>query len=472
MPEGLGAQQVRGIFFPKRKQFTFHRINMEYLVPLKSMRRNSIYTLLDTGLRNNLRNIGGSDEVLYSLRPQLEDLATRVSVQGVQLMREREYLRDHLFEKVNHGFDSYRAEVEADFANRKLTESLVAKADSSFGHVLTAEHLLKDALRVNPEDYRAHFELGWIYLFVLDSLANAEFHLEVSAQLALQQGNVSFSLFARRHLADACYSQRKFGQATEQALQVLQTPRQNDMEHLYECARYLAASGEVQMATHRLAALVAQSPVYYVQAQAEPDFTRHDAIKAMLQDLRTIRVKRIRHHVHTSWQNHRLAHMTLPDRINSHDLFQQIFNQHVRVMGQLPYVALSQREQQIGKLILDESERRVLKEIRQRSLSYERASEKKRQRWSWVNKVGGFFLHSAAVLLLGCSLFFAARFVADSLGVGVLLSANDWVNRLFSLLLVLSVAGVALVHFIPLGVKKLLRKQVELDNTLKLLQAP
>ncbi len=91
MPIGLEAQQVRAIFFPKRKHFTFHRINMEYLVPLKALQRESVYSLLDAGLRNNLRNIGAKDEIIFSLRPQLEGVAGRMSLQGQRLAREREF---------------------------------------------------------------------------------------------------------------------------------------------------------------------------------------------------------------------------------------------------------------------------------------------------------------------------------------------------------------------------------------------
>ena len=470
MPEGLEAQQVRAIFFPKRKQFTFHRINMEYLVPLKSMRRDSVYTLLDAGLRNNLRNVGGTDDVLCSLRPQLEGLASWVSAQGTRLVREREQLRGQLFEQARHGFHAYRAEVEVDFANIKLVESFASKQATGFEQVLTAEHMLRDALGVNPQNYRAHFELGWIYLSLLERLPEAEFHLECASRLALKQGDIGFAAFARRHLADACYSQHNYSAALENCLQVLHTPGLvDDMESLYECTRYMAAQGEVGLATQRLAVLVARSPVYYVLAQVEPDFTAHEGIRGMLHDLRQGRVNRISHYVHVTWQNHPLARMPLPDRIDPNRLFQQTFHQHVRVMSHLPYVTLTQRENQIADLILDASAKRIVKEIRHRSRQYEQASEKKRQRWSWVNKTGGFFLHSAVVLLLGCVMFFAARYVADMLGMGVLLSANDVVTHVFFLLLVLLLVGIALVGFIPLGVRKLLRKQVELDNTLKLI---
>jgi hypothetical protein len=132
MPIGLEAQQVRAIFFPKRKQFTFHRINMEYLIPLKSLQRESVYSLLDAGLRNNLRTIGAKDEIIFSLRPQLEGVAGRILAQGLRLAREREILREQLAKQVQRGFQVYRAEVEVDLANLKLSEALALEQKTGY----------------------------------------------------------------------------------------------------------------------------------------------------------------------------------------------------------------------------------------------------------------------------------------------------------------------------------------------------
>ncbi|MGB0845747.1 MAG: tetratricopeptide repeat protein [Thiolinea sp.] len=469
MPKGLEARQVRAIFFPQRKCYAFHRINMEYLASLKSMSRESICSLLDAGLQGNLRKIGGSDDVLHSLRPQLEGLANRVNIQGFQLQKDREALRGQLVAKSREGFSAYRAEIGVDFANRKLSESLLLQATQAHDNVLTAEHMLKEALQVDHRNYRAHFELGWAYLFLLDAVEHAEFHLACATRLAEESGNRAFAVFAMRHLADACYTQQKYDKAINIALEVIRVAPETDHEHLYECARYLAAGGEVEAATRRLAALAGKDPAYYVQAQAEPDFNQHESIKRMLHDLRLSRVQRIQHYVQTTWQNHRLSRMLLPDHIDSNHFFKKTFDQHVRVMAQLPYGALTDRESQIGDLIVHDSERRICREIRQRSIQYENTTELRRQRWSWINKLGGMFLHTSAVLLLACLMFFAARYVAGLLGMGALLSADSIINYIISIVFILLIAGGLLIQFVPLGSKKLLRKQIELDNTLKLL---
>lgn len=472
MPIGLEAQQVRAIFFPKRKQFTFHRINMEYLVPLKSLRRESVYSLLDAGLRNNLRTIGAKDEIIFSLRPQLEGVAGRMSLQGQRLARERELLREQLAKQVQRGFQAYRAEVEADLANLKLSEALALEQSSGgYEHMLTAEYLLRDAVATNVKNYRAHFELAWIYLTVLESLAEAEYHFQIASRYALEQGDMLFAHFAQRHLADTCYSQAKFGEAVEHSLSVLHCHTETDLESRYEHIRYLAAVGEVEQATTKLAALVSVSPVYYVQAQAEPDFRQHTAVRGMLFELRQQRVDRITHYVHTSWQNHPLARLTLPDQIDPELLFRQTFKQHIKVMAHLPYMTLTARENQIAALIVDYSQRRVIKELNTRSKSYELASEKKRKKWGWVNKTGAALLHVAAVLLLACIFFFAARYLADLAGVGVVLAGSEAVMNLALITLPLLLAGLLLISFIPKGVRRLFYKQLELDNTVKMLNS-
>lgn len=467
MPIGLEAQQVRAIFFPKRKQFTFHRINMEYLIPLKSLRRESVYSLLDAGLRNNLRTIGAKDEIIFSLRPQLEGVAGRILAQGLRLAREREVLREQLAKQVQRGFQVYRAEVEADLANLKLAEALALEQKTGYESVITAEYLLRDAVTTNVKNYRAHFELAWIYLTVLESLADAEYHFQIAVRYAVEQGDLLFAHFAKRHLADACYSQSKFGEAIEHSLAVVHGSAETDLESRYEHIRYLAAAGELDHATQKLSALVSASPVYYVQAQAEPDFRQHTMVRSMLFDLRQKRVDRITHYVHTSWQNHPLARLALPDQIDPEFLFRQTFKQHIKVMAHLPYMTLTARENQIAALIVDDSQRRVIKELNSRSKSYEKASEKKRKSWLWVNKTGAMFLHAAAVLLLACILFFAARYLADLAGFGTVLAGSEAVMNLGLMILPLLLAGLLLIGFIPKGARRLFYKQLELDNTAK-----
>ena len=220
---------------------------------------------------------------------------------------------------------------------------------------------------------------------------------------------------------------------------------------------------------HRLAALVNQDPAYYVQAQIEPDFTQHAAIKSMLYDLRRSRMQRIQHYVRTTWNNHRLSQMILPERIDPGQVLKKTLDRHVRVMAQQPYGVLTQREDKIGDLIVYDSEQRVCQEIRQHARRYEQITELRHRRWSWVNKLGGLFLHTSVVLLLASLMFFAARYVANLLGMGALLSADSIINYMVSVVFVLLLAGGLLIQFIPWGSRKLLARQVELDKTLKVL---
>lgn len=469
MSHGIEARQVRAVFFPERKRNTFHRINLEYLSSLKAMSRDTVQLLMTHGLQGNLRRAGGSDDVLLSLRPELQLQSIAVHQQGLKLQRERDLLRSQLSTRSRESFSLYRAEVGVDFANQQLSESLALRTPQARDRILSAEHVLKEALSVDHSNYRAHFELGWTYLFLLDAAELAEFHLNCAARLAREDGNRPFAAFAQRHLADACYGRGNYEQALSHAVDVLSLSETGDAEPEYEYARYLAAAGQVTAATHQLAGIVTDSSLHYVQAQLDPMFREHDEIAAMLYDLRDLRVKRIRHYVHTTWQNHLLARMALPDSIDPNRLFQQTFQQHVRVMEHLPYGTLSRREQQIGELIVRESQQKVQQVLRLRSRNYEQKSEVKRQRWSWVNRSGGFLVHTAAVFLLACIFFFVARQVAGFLGVGALLSADSLVNQLLLVMLLLFSVGVVLLQFVPWGVHKLLRKQVELDNTLKLL---
>lgn len=470
MINGMTVPTAQGIFFPAHKRCVFHRINLEYLVPLHGMDRQNVYGLLDAGIRNNLLKFGSADDALQSLRPQLEMLASHVSMQGMRLQRGREDMRKQLLGKGEFSFPLYRAGMEVDFASKKLTEFLHAGGGSTaHKHVLTAEYLLKNALEVNNSNHRAHFELGWIYLFMLDRLPEAAFHFGQAAQLA-QTVDPAFAVFALRHQADTFYCLQDAGNAVEAAFAALRNSHQPDLENLYECSRYLAVAGDEEAAARQLVQIVTHSPVYYVQAQVEPDFAAVGEIRCVLRDLRADKVDRIQTYVHQNWKRSSLATLSLPDGIDSTILFRQVCQQHVRVMEYLPYVTLSQREKQIGDMILGASHKRIVREVRLRSRQYEQNLEQQRSRWSWVNRLGGAFIHASAVLLLGVLMFYLLRFISGLLGVGSLLGSDSVITAAMSGMLLLGVAGVTLFQFVPFGVKRLLRKQVELDNTLHLLR--
>ena len=96
MPVFMEANPIHTIVFPAYKAHTCHRINVEYLAPLQAMRRDGIYKTLTKGIRTNLRKIGSEDDVVHSLRPQLENLASHLSLQTLQLVQARQHLHSNL----------------------------------------------------------------------------------------------------------------------------------------------------------------------------------------------------------------------------------------------------------------------------------------------------------------------------------------------------------------------------------------
>ena len=453
-----------------RQFHAFHRLNLEYIASLGGMQPQDITRLLDKGIRGNLHRSGENDAVMPGLQAHLEWQAATVFTQSQALSQDKERLRKQLLADSQGSFSLYRAGMGADFASKQLSESLVVSAADAQQRVLLAERMLNDALSANEYNYRAHFELGWMYLFLLDKLPEAAFHLNIAVQQA-EPCNPLFAQFARRHLADAWYGLQEFGKAAELALSVLPHAVPGDLEVRYELSRYLAAGGETQAAAQQLAQVVGRSPLYYVQAQAEPDFAGKPELAGVLQDLRSVRVQRIQHYVHAQWQQNALASLALPDQIDSGALFLQVVEQHERVMTHLPYVTLSQREQQIGARILAASQQRIIHEVRLRSRHYEQVAEKERQRWSWVNQTGGALVHISTILLLASLMFYLLRFVLDLFGIGNLLDADAMVGNILGSMLLLGSAGITLLQFVPWGMKKLLVKQVELDNTVSFLKS-
>lgn len=469
MPKGRQASLSQVVFLPQHKQFAFHRINIEYLVSLKTLNQQSTLNLLQSGLRNNMNLHGSEHEAcVHSLRPQLDAQAWHITQQGRQFRKQREDLKQHFSKR---DFRLYRANCEVDFAHQRLIDSLNTQNTQADQQVSLAEHMLRDALQANANNYQAHFELAWIYSGLQHKFTEAAFHFETAARLAKRHNDDLFTVLALRHLADTRYMQGQHGKALELAFEVqYEAHEHNDLEYSYELSRYLAANDEIENAQTKLAQVVTQSPLYYVHAQVEPDFQAHDDVRQMLGELHQNRVRRIQHQVRRTWHESPVSQLQLPDHISPNDLFKQVFEQHSRVMEDLPYTVLSKREEAISDLVVQSSQQRISKEITKRSRSYESQVERKRSKWSWVNKLGGFCLHSAAVLFLAILLFFTARFAANAAGMSGLLSADTYIMPTLVTLLTCLVTGSLLIQFVPWGNKERLRKQVELDNSLLLLQ--
>lgn len=469
MSEVSKMQPLQEIFFPSHKQQVFHRINMEYLVPLQAGGSNDIYRWLERGIRTNLQNRGCDEQLLQGLQSQLHWQAQQLHQQGERLRQDRQQQRQQLLSHSRGDFSLYRAGMGVDFAHKKLAEALDS-SDAQQGIEL-ASGLLQSALSVNEQNYRAHFELGWIYLFTQEKLSDALWHFNVAAAQAAEY-DPAFAVFVRRHLADAYYSLQDFGQAAETTLALLHDHTEDkNPEIVYESSRYLAACGEHGQAVEHLTQVITQAPVYHAQAQAEPDFVDNAVVNERLQLLHNSKVDRIQTSVEQGWQDSPLSTMKLPDQIDAGDLFQQVCQQHSRVMIQLPYTTLIQREHQIGQQILDASAKRIVREVQLRSRHYEQVAEKQRSRWSWVNQLGGALIHISAILLLAALMFYLLRFVLDLAGIGYLFNPDSTVSLVLGGMLLLGISGVTLAGFVPFGMNKLLRKQVELDNTVRLIRS-
>jgi hypothetical protein len=456
MPAFLEANPIQAIVFPAYKAHTFHRINVEYLAPLQEMRREAIYKALTTGIRTNLRKVGSEEDVVHSLRPQLEHLASHLSLQALRLLRARQHLHSNL---------AYLTQPPTN-----LNTSLSTDTTDLNQQLYDVEQSLLDALNLNYRDYRAHFELGWLYLFLLGKLPEASTHFALASQQA-QVSDPQFSVFALRHLADTQYGLAQYSHAIETAMRSLYKQPQPDLEQAYECARYFAVAGENNQATQRLAKIVITSPVYYVQAQAEPDFAHNAEVNNLLHDLRALRICKIKQQARQQWQGSKLAQLALPDQIDAQQIFKQTTQQHLQVLDSLPYVTLSQRMQQISELMVLSSEQRILQTLKQRAQRYAQLAEHKRHQWQWINKIGGFCVHSALILLLASLMFYVTKTLFSALGLGLLVEVDTFITWLFTSMFFLGGIGLVLFQSAPVGLKKLLRKQLELNNTYEFLQS-
>lgn len=460
----LSAPLFLKFMYPVNTHKTFHRIQIEYAPVLKPLTFPLVYRLLESGVRHNLTlQQVAANQVLPSLRAPLELQAWQVAQQANHWRKERQALKQQLNHLSQTNFKLYRSRCEADFAQLKLGDALFGKTTESLELV---EFSLRNALLVEPDNYRAHFELGWLYGNLLNRLDYAEFHYGRAVSLT-RRDHPQFYLFALRHLADIRYRQQRFTEATELALEI--GDQTTLLEAHYELARYWAAIKEPEEALRVLHKVIETAPDYYVLAQVEPDFKPYDLIHGALLELREQRLDGIRHYVHKSWQNHPLSQLVLPDPLNANHLFKQVLQHHQRVMEYLPYSIISTRPQQIGDLVVRTSQRHLKRQVLDHVSMYDQQITKQQQRWSWINRLGGWLVHSAVVVLLAALLFMAIQLMLQLVGLGYLVTTPSYFNIVMGVVLVALFIGAMLIRYLPRKQKRALQKQYEFDKVLPLI---
>ena len=304
---------------PEAEKQAWHRIEVEHQLHLLNLSQAEITHVLRSGLRANLAVSAAQMDVqvrgFSQLAGQLGAVQEGIMTLGVDVREGFDQLAEGM-EEMATAFEAGLSEVartiDTGFAHmaqeivanrqvltdiRGVLRELLAvesnpratdaaeKTRQAKANMQDALHLasarrtrlldealreLTDAVSINPYDFDAQFHLGWLHLFYQHDATQASQHFDTAVLRSLVKAP-QFASYALRHLALAKRTAGDLAGAYEVTKEALDlTP--SHCELLSDHARYAALAGHTDEAATILRRLINESPAYFYDAAAEPDF--------------------------------------------------------------------------------------------------------------------------------------------------------------------------------------------------------
>jgi len=437
----------------------FQRIDIEYISLLKDYDEKTISQIISSNLKNNLKQATSSYIWEQQLSSQVDQISSRLVFQRAGLLKQTQLSQQT--PQSNLAKQQYNRHS---LLNDRLGKNLilaVLEADEKHKPVVTQDAIkrLTQVISRAKDNYQLHFDLGWLYLFYQNNYTQAEKYFEIAVQQASTRNSL-FALFASRHLAKAHYLNGNYKKAEAVMTEVLNSTFNPDPEYQYEYARYLAAMGELKLASMYLEQTIEKLPIYYTQATLEPDFYSKGIISQLLQTYKEQTLIYIREQYTQTWQQSRLAKLELPEDLSTQQLIQESCEKYEAEIKKHPLVIVNNNREQVKQQLIKYSKEALLTELIDKETYYMKAIGIKRDAWKRINKSGGMLIHAASILLLGTLFVLAAKFVLVSLGLGTVFYFEEVTGRAFIGVLILGFLGSYLLKSQPFGIKKLFRKSL------------
>lgn len=328
-----------------------------------------------------------------------------------------------------------------------------------------AEHALLKLINVVEEDYMAYFEIAWLNLFFLDNYAKAEQYFEIAVQFSEKKSPL-FARFAKRHLAFVYYKQQEYVIAANTMLDILNEQLYPNPEYQYEYARYLAMAGDHELSKIYLEQVTEKLPIYLLLAQMENDFLKIQDLGDFIQQYRAETMFQICQETYRQWYACRLAKLSLPDDIDCSRVFEDTLKAQQTHIQKQSLVVVKQQENALPKNVIHLVQTKLINTLEHKEKACLQEIESKKSKWRGVNKIGGFLLHAAAVLLLAVLFVLMAKFIIITLGWGNTFRFDETVGQVFILVLALGGVGSYLFQSQPLGMKKLFKQTYRFQSAI------
>ncbi len=286
-------------FLSPEKRSIFRRINIEYLWLLQRRKPEEMPAIIRAGVQSNLQLEMESSRGEGESPPpsQLTELARRImqhpqiftALASLEIARPLQRLSgipqplEAQEKPLAHSATAVSNELTRQ-ANNDIREAMAGDREHGKWLLIAAFKQLHKAIRLNPRNYKAHFDYAWLCSFFFRNPAKAAFHLEKAVQEAFEL-HPGFTIFALRYLAETRRDLHKYDGAVEAANEAYMLDREHTPQIQFDLARYLTLAQQHEKAAKYLEGLLGEYPEYYWQVVAEPDFRSNPDVAGLIEAL-------------------------------------------------------------------------------------------------------------------------------------------------------------------------------------------
>lgn len=450
-------------FMPKSMTEEYQHICVEYLLLLDTHDTKRMQRILRNGVLSRFRSFDKPPAKPALFETYIDSLVGGLETTKKTLAGSTEKLREKL--KKHHDTKSMDAFLRSLQAYRKIRSALDLPASQSLKQYREAAQLLMSSLEINDFDYMAHFQLGWLYLWVLGENDKAAQCFEHAAMRSLKDDEY-FHAFASRHLAFSHFTNKKYSQA----LQVIQETREfTEYEHVlveYEHLVYALHAKQPELLIENLETLSNDHSLYYLMIQTESKFRSSATLRALPEIIRKNKIATIHKHFDKRWENSQMRLIQMEEGCNVNRVYLRTAKDLMPELDDVPFIELNEKINPLENKIFNLTRAGIASEIDKRHLMYTDQIHTKRSKYAWANKLGKFVFTASlyiivALLVLGLYLVLDRYFIPGDSGITV----NDWMFALSPMIFTL-IIGFIFTTFETSQVQKLYAKQRLVDDAL------
>ncbi len=450
-------------FMPSRMKEEYQHICVEYLLLLETHDTKKTQRILRNGVLSRFRAYDKPPAKPELFEEYIDSLVGGLEITKKTIANSTDQLREKL--KTHYDTKAMDAFLRSLQAYRKIRAALDLPASQSFKQFEEAAQLLTSTLSVNDFDYVAHFQLGWLYLWVLGEADKAIQCFDRAAVRSLK-GDEYFHAFASRHLAFAYFINENYSQA----LRVIQETREfTEYEHVlveYEHLIYALYADKPELVSDNMEALSNDHSLYYLMIQSEPKFQTYEMLKGLPEQIRQNKIKNIQIRLDKRWETSHMRLIQMEEGCNVNRIYLRTVKKYIADLNDVPFIDLDRKGKQLEKKVFQITREGIEAEVNKRHTLYDEQISQKRSKYEWLNTTGKFIFTASlyiiiALLVLGIYLVLDRYFIPGDSGITI----NNWMTAL-SIMIFSLIIGFVFTTFETNQVQKLYAKQKLVDDAL------